>query len=288
MNGSWMQKGKNFTMMTMGAVLYSMAIALFLDPNALAPGGITGISIILSRLLPIETGTLILLINIPILALGTWKFGWRFIISTIYCIGIISPLTNLFHSRFGAVTEDLFLAAIAGGSLMALGMGMVFKSMATTGGIDIIIKILRLKMPHLKTSNLFLLMDAVVVAFSAFVFRDIDRALYAGVTVMVTSLVMDVVLYGKDEAKLIYIISDRSEAITKRLLEELSIGVTYVRGVGAYSGKEKKVILCVVKKQISPKVEDVIKQEDPMAFLIVTGATEIYGEGYKNLFSEKL
>lgn len=288
MNDVMKQKVKNFVMMTIGAVLYSAAIALLLDPNALAPGGVTGISIILSRLIPVETGTLILLINIPILILGTWKFGWKFIISTIYCIGIISPLTNFFGSCFGAVTEDLFLAALSGGALLAIGMGMVFKAKATTGGIDIIVKILRIKMPHLKTSNLFLLMDAVVVVCSAFVFQDIDRALYAGMTVIVTSLVMDVVLYGKDEAKLIYIISDRSEEITQRLLEELNIGVTYVRGRGAYSGKEKNVIMCVVKKHISPKIEEVIKQEDPLAFMIVSSAQEIYGEGYKNLFSEKL
>ncbi|MBQ9143055.1 MAG: YitT family protein [Lachnospiraceae bacterium] len=288
MSNTMQQRIKNFIMMTIGATLYSAAIALLLDPNALAPGGVTGISIILSRLIPVETGTLILLINIPILILGTWKFGWKFIISTIYCIGIISPLTNFFSAQFGAITEDLFLAALAGGSLLAVGIGLVFKAKATTGGVDIIVKILRLKMPHLKTSNLFLLMDAVVVGCSAFVFQDIDKALYAGMTVIVTSLVLDVVLYGKDEAKLIYIISDKSEEITKRLLDELSIGVTYVRGSGAYSGKEKNVIMCVVKKQISPKVEDVIKSEDPQAFLIVSSAQEIYGEGYKNLFSEKL
>lgn len=282
------QKIRNFMMMTLGAAIYSAAIAMFLDANSLAPGGVTGISIILSRLIPMETGTLILLINIPILILGTWKFGWKFIFSTIYCIGIISPLTNFFGTQFGAVTEDLFLAALAGGALMAVGVGMVFKAKATTGGTDIIVKILRLKIPHLKTGNLFLLMDAVVVTCSAFVFHDVDRAMYAGMTVIVTSLVMDVVLYGKDEAKLIYIISDKSEEITKRLLENLNIGVTYVRGRGAYSGKEKNVIMCVVKKQISPKVEDVIKAEDPQAFLIVSSAQEIYGQGYKNLFSEKL
>ena len=132
------------------------------------------------------------------------------------------------------------------------------------------------------------LMDAVVVTCSALVFKDIDKALYAGMTVIITSLVMDIVLYGKDEAKLIHIISDKSEEITKRLLDDLEIGVTYVRGEGAYSGKEKKVIMCVVKKQISPKVEDIIKEEDPMAFMIVSSAMEIYGEGYKNLFSEKI
>lgn len=279
---------KNIIMMTVGACLYAAGIGMFLDPNGLAPGGVTGISILLSRLIPVETGTLILLLNIPILLLGTWKFGFRFIISTIYCIIIISPMTNFFTARFGALTKDLFLAGMAGGALLAVGMGMVFRAKATTGGIDIIVKIIRTKIPHLKTNSLFLLMDAVVVSCSVLVFKDIDKALYAGMTVIITSLVMDIVLYGKDEAKLIHIISDKSEKITKRLLDDLEIGVTYVRGEGAYSGKEKKVIMCVVKKQMSPKVEDIIKEEDPMAFMIVSSAMEIYGEGYKNLFSEKI
>ncbi len=288
MSKSMQQKIKHIVMMTIGAILYAAAIGMFLDPNSLAPGGVTGISIILSRLIPVETGTLILLFNIPILILGTWKFGFRFIVSTIYCIMIISPMTNFFTAKFGALTEDPFLAGLAGGALLAVGMGTVFRAKATTGGIDIIVKIIRTKKPHLKTNNLFLLMDAVVVTCSALVFKDIDKALYAGMTVIVTSLVMDIVLYGKDEAKLIHIISDKSEEITKRLLDDLEIGVTYVRGEGAYSGKEKKVIMCVVKKQISPKVEDIIKEEDPMAFMIVSSAMEIYGEGYKNLFSEKI
>ena len=288
MSKSVRQKMKRIVMMTIGAMLYAAAIGMFLDPNSLAPGGVTGISIILSRLIPVETGTLILLFNIPILILGTWKFGFRFIVSTIYCIMIISPMTNFFTAKFGALTEDPFLAGLAGGALLAVGMGTVFRAKATTGGIDIIVKIIRTKMPHLKTNNLFLLMDAVVVTCSALVFKDIDKALYAGMTVIITSLVMDIVLYGKDEAKLIHIISDKSEEITKRLLDDLEIGVTYVRGEGAYSGKEKKVIMCVVKKQISPKVEDIIKEEDPMAFMIVSSAMEIYGEGYKNLFSEKI
>lgn len=288
MRKSMKQRIKRIVMMTIGAILYAAAIGMFLDPNSLAPGGVTGISIILSRIIPVETGTLILLFNIPILIVGTWKFGFRFIVSTIYCIMIISPMTNFFTSRYGALTEDPFLAGLAGGALLAVGMGTVFRAKATTGGIDIIVKIIRTKIPHLKTNNLFLLMDAVVVICSALVFRDIDKALYAGMTVIITSLVMDIVLYGKDEAKLFHIISDKSEEITKRLLDDLEIGVTYVRGEGAYSGKEKKVIMCVVKKQISPKVEDVIKEEDPMAFMIVSSAMEIYGEGYKNLFSEKI
>ena len=277
----------DYLLITMACAIYSVAVSLFLDPNSLAPGGVTGISIILNRVISVETGTLIFLINIPILILGAWKFGLRFILSTIYATALISLFTNLL-SGVQAVTTDPLLAALVGGSLAAVGIGWVFKAGATTGGTDIIIKILRIKMPHLKTGGLFLAMDAVIVTISAFVFKDIDVALYAGLTVFVISLVLDVVLYGRDEAKLIFIISDRSEQITRRLLEELDIGVTYVRGAGAFSGKEKQVIMCATKKATAPKTEVIVKEEDPQAFMIITSATEIYGEGYKSYFSEKL
>ena len=200
-------------------------------------------------------------------------------------------MTSLFVNLLapiGAVTTDPFLAALVGGSLMAVGLGLVFKAGATTGGTDIIIKLLRLKFPHLKTGSLFLVTDAVIVTLSAFAFKDIDVALYAGVVVVINSVLLDVVLYGRDGAKLMFIISDKYEAITKRLLEDLDIGATHISGSGAYSGKSKNVIMCVIKKQLSPKAEEIVREEDPASFLIVTGATEIFGEGYKSIFSERL
>ena len=278
---------KDYVLITIACAVYSVAISMFLEPNSLAPGGVTGIAIILNRLIPVETGTLILLINIPILLLGAWKFGLRFSLSTIYSTVLISLFTNLL-TNVKVVTSDPLLAALVGGSLSAIGIGWVFKAGATTGGTDIIIKLLRIKMPHLRTGGLFLAMDAVIVALSAFVFKDIDVALYAGLTVFVISLVLDLVLYGRDEAKLMFIISDKSEEITRRLLEELDIGVTHMRGSGAFSGKDKQVILCAAKKSIAPKTEVIVKEEDPQAFMIITSATEIYGEGYKSYFSEKL
>lgn len=195
-----------------------------------------------------------LLINIPIIAVGTWKFGLRFILSTMYCTAVTSGFINLL-SPFGPATTDLFLAAVAGGALMAMGIGFVFKTGATTGGTDIIIKLLRLRIPHLKTGVLFLITDASIVTASAFVFQNLNVALYAGLVVVINSVLLDVVLYGRDGAKLIFIISDRHEAITGRLLEDLDIGVTYISGEGAYSGKDKKVIMCVMKKQISPQAK---------------------------------
>ena len=263
-----LQMFRDYVMITVASFVYAVSVSMFLDPNSLAPGGITGIAIILNRLFGIETGTWMLLINIPILLIGIWKFGLRFILSTIYCTAMTSLFTNLL-TPVGAVTTDPLLASLAGSALMAVSMGWVFKAGSTTGGTDIIIKLLRLKFPYLKTGALFFLTDVVIVIASAFVFRN-------------------VVLYGRDEAKLIYIISDHAEKIAGRLLEELDIGVTYVQGSGAYSGKEKSVIMCAMKKNISPKAEEIVKEEDPLAFMIVTSATEIFGEGYKSYFSEKL
>lgn len=278
---------EEYAVITAASFVYALAIGLFLDPNSLAPGGVTGIAIILNRLSGLETGTWILIINLPILALGAWRFGFRFIVSTLYCTALTSFFTNLV-TPLGAVTKDPFLAALAGSALLAVGIGLVFKAGATTGGTDIIVKVLRVRFPYLKTGFLFLLTDALIVAASAVVFGDIDSALYAAVAAILTSFILDIVLYGRDGAKLIYIISDRSEDITRRLLQELDIGVTHIQGSGAYSGREKNVILCAIKKQIAYKAEAIVKEEDPLAFMIVTSAMEIYGEGYKSYFSEKL
>lgn len=277
-----------YALMTLACFCYAVGISLFVEPNNIASGGVTGIAIILNKAIGGSTGIWFFVINIPILLIGMWKFGFKFLMSTVYCTTIISVFTDLL-SRYGSpLTNDVLVATIAGGMLTAIGMGGVFKAGATTGGMDIVVKLCKLKFPYMKTGSLFLIMDFLVVLASAFVFQDIDRAFYSAMEVFVTSTLLDMVLYGRDGAKLIYIISDKSEKIAARLLDELNIGVTYMEGQGAYSGREKKVIMCVTKKQIAPRAEEIVKEEDPNTFMIVSSASEIYGEGYKSYFSEKL
>jgi uncharacterized membrane-anchored protein YitT (DUF2179 family) len=282
------KKVMGYVLMTLACFCYAVGISLFVEPNNIASGGVTGIAIILNKAIGGSTGIWFFVINIPILLIGMWKFGFKFLMSTVYCTTIISVFTDLL-SRYGSpLTNDVLVATIAGGMLTAIGMGGVFKAGATTGGMDIVVKLCKLKFPYMKTGSLFLIMDFLVVLASAFVFQDIDRAFYSAMEVFVTSTLLDLVLYGKDGAKLIYIISDKSEKIAARLLDELNIGVTYMEGQGAYSGREKKVIMCVTKKQIAPRAEEIVKEEDPNTFMIVSSASEIYGEGYKSYFSEKL
>lgn len=280
----WIRK---YIIIAVATFTYAVGLSLFIDPNNMAPGGLTGVAVILSRLIPVSTGTLILLLNIPILIFAVWKFGFGLTISTIYATVLISIFTNMLSS-VGAATNDTLLAAVAGGIIQAVAIGVIFRTGATTGGVDIIVKALKLKLPHLKTGNLFLMIDASVVTLSGIVFRDINAALYAAVAVGCCSVAMDVVLYGRDEAKLLYIISDKPEQITKRMLMELNIGTTYISGRGAYSGNEKQIIMCAMKKTVFPRAEEVVREEDPDSFMIVTSATEIFGEGYKSYFSERI
>ena len=269
------------------SALYAAAIALFLDPNHLAPGGVSGIAIIINQLTQIPTGTLILIMNVPLMALGMWKLGFKFLLSTLVAVISSSIFTNLL-APYGPLTTDPLLAACAGGALLAVGMGLLFKLGATSGGTDILIRVIKLKYKHLKTGSLFLITDCCVIAASALVFRNVDLALYAAIATILSSFCLDLVLYGRDAAKLVYLITDHEKAIANRLLEELEIGVTYLQGQGAYTRDNKKVILCAMQKRLLPKVQEIAMEEDPFVFLIVTSASEIFGEGFKDISAPRL
>ena len=269
------------------SALYAAAIALFLDPNHLAPGGVSGIAIIINQLTQIPTGTLVLIMNVPLMALGMWKLGFKFLLSTLVAVISSSIFTNLL-APYGPLTTDPLLAACAGGALLAVGMGLLFKLGATSGGTDILIRVIKLKYKHLKTGSLFLITDCCVIAASALVFRNVDLALYAAIATILSSFCLDLVLYGRDEAKLVYLITDHEKAIANRLLEELEIGVTYLQGQGAYTRDNKKVILCAMQKRLLPRVQEIAMEEDPCAFLIVTSASEIFGEGFKDISAPRL
>lgn len=276
-----------YAVITFAATLYAVAISLFLDPNNLAPGGISGIAIILKAIipgLPIGVGMIILIFNIPIMLLGLWKFGFKFVISTLYTLVVSSVLIDVIPTIIDAksITDEPILAALAGGALFGISLGTLFRMETTSGGVDVIIKVIRQKVPHLKTGQIYIVMDAAVLTCSALAFRNIEVALFAGVAIYVSSMVMDKVIYGSDEATLVYIISEKREDIAKIMLEELDLGVTFVQGVGAYTKKDTEIIMCVMRKQTLTKVRNILKKSDPYAFMIITSANEVFGEGFKD------
>ena len=270
-----------YLMISIGSCVYAVSISLFLDPNGIVPGGFTGLAVIVRQFFPgLQTGTAVLILNLPIIILGIWKFKLRFLASTIYSVLLSSVMMNLLN-KIGPLTKDPLLACVAGSCLMAIGLEMVLYQGATTGGTDIIVKLLRTKFRGLSAGTLFIITDGIVVLFAVITTSDIDSGLYAALCIIVSAVVMDYILNGSSEAKMILLVSDRYEEITNRLMTELDAGVTLLDGVGAYSGTKKKVVMCVVKKSVTSKAMRLIKSVDNASFAIITTANEVFGEGYK-------
>lgn len=281
-----------YTVITIASVVYAIGIALFLNPNQLAPGGVSGIGIILKEVFPIlpGVGMLILIINVPIMILGAWKFGIKFVLSTIYTLIVSSVMIDILPSVTHVVsaTNDMMLASIIGGGLFGVALGVMFRMETTTGGMDVIVKIVKQKKPHLKTGQIYMIMDVIVLVASALAFHNVEVALFAAIAIFVSTLVMDKAIYGGDEATLVYIISNRRKIIAVRMLQELDVGVTMMQGMGAYSNVSTEIIMCVMRKQTLAKVRNILKEVDPEAFMIVTSANEVFGEGFKSHFKNEI
>lgn len=276
---------------TLGCLALAAGIALFLDPNSLAPGGMSGVAIILNKFIPVNTGLLLLILNIPLLIIGLIKMGKQFLFSTVYATVMLSLLTDLISwiaGQFGvtAVTEDLFLSALFGGILSAIGLGLVFSRNGTTGGLDIVVALIHRKWRHLEVGKIFLVVDFLVAGASALVFQNLEIGLYAAFGILVYSILMDVLLYGGHGEKFVYIVSENPDGIRSRILVELDIGVTDVEGVGGYTGLAKKILLVAVRKHLYPNLRDIVREEDPAAFMIVTEARAVYGEGFRSHHEE--
>lgn len=287
---SWKNIAK-FLVITLGSMIGGCGIALFLEPHNLAPGGVSGIAIILANFIPVSTGIIVLCLNIPLLIVGLIKFGKEFLFSTVYATIIFSLSIDGCNWAFGSLippTQDLLLSSLFGGALSAVGLGLVFRNGCTTGGTDIIVKLLRSRYRHIKTGALFLCVDLVIAIVSGIVFRNIEIVLYASVAIVVSGLVMDFVIYGGNEAKLVFIVSDCYEEIAGRVLKELDIGATYLNGSGAYTNREKKIVMVAIKKHLYPNLRDIVKDLDPSAFMIVSSAKEIYGEGFQDHLKEEV
>ena len=274
---------KRYLKLTLYGILYAVGFQLFIVPNFLAPGGFSGVSVLLNHVIPaIPTGTFILMLNIPILIIGFWKFGAKFTISTCYCVVLTSVLmTFLEYFAKPIVSDDIFLGCVCGGAIVGFSLGKIFRHGATTGGMDIVVKLIRLKVPHLKTNQVFLIADSFVVAAMILLMQDVVRGLYSAICIVISTTIMERALYGKDEATFVHIISDKPQEVADQLLYELQMGVTFIDGMGAYTKKDKKIIMCVAKKRDFYKVEAVVKKTDPKSFMIVSSAQEVYGEGYK-------
>lgn len=271
---------KNTLLIITGSTMYAFALSLFLTPNKIAPGGVSGISIMANHLTGIGVGVFLFLINIPLLIIGLIKLGKSFFFGTMVTILLSSILTDLF-AKLPSLTKNTMLSALGGGVSLAVAIGLIFKAGYTTGGTDIIVRLIKLRHKHLKTGIIFIAVDGIISILSGIVFQNPDYALYALLSLVTSSIVLDIVLYGSDEARLVYIITKKEKEISDYILKKLDIGCTLLESQGAYSKEKRQTVMCAIKKRDLPQLQEYILQTDRDSFMIVTSANEIYGEGYK-------
>ena len=261
--------------LTLGPFIAAFALEVFLVPNNIIDGGIVGVSIILSYLTKINLGLLIFVINIPFFFLAFNKIGKKFVIQTFYAIGMLSLAVNFLTVHHLPTTHDLLLATVFGGIVLGTGVGLVLKNEGSLDGTEIMSLVLSKKFGFsvgewIMTFNIF------IYGASGLVFGW-NKAMYAVLTYFIAFKVIDIVLEGLNSSKSIRIISDKSYEIGQELLTSLNMGVTYLKGVGAYSGAEKTIVFCVVSRLEMAKMKEIIKNIDPHAFISVVDVHEAYG-----------
>ncbi|MDR0738777.1 MAG: YitT family protein [Oscillospiraceae bacterium] len=281
----------DYLIISLGCFLYAVSIVLFAEPNDLAPGGISGLCIVIKSLTGFPVGTASTLINLPLFVIAYKKSGISFFLKTLYATlfgNFLIDLTKFYISQAGLEYKgELFIASVLSGAMAGIGLGLIFMRGGTAGGVDIIASLVSDARPHISIGKVILFLDGIVILISAFVFK-IENAFYACVCVYVMSKVVDGVMYGSNigVGKVIFIISEKSQEISSRIITEFSRGVTELKSCGSYTRREGEVLLCAVRRYELYKIYSLVYSIDPQSFLIVTDTKEITGEGFKQ-FSDK-
>ena len=271
--------------MILAAAIYSLGVHIFISPNDIAPGGVTGIAIILTNFWGISVGTLIFLINIPLIIAGFILLNKTTMIKTMISVVLITVFTNLaemFVPVYDASGGNGVVAAIFGGAAMGIGLGLGYNRESTSGGTDILTKIIGKYLPDFKLGGIQAVLDGIVVVLGFAVNRDVNTVLFAAIAIFVQSKLIDTIVYGSQESRFMLIFSENYKEIAEEILKK-SNGVTLFKGEGAYSGNERQVLATAVHRSNYSKVKRIVKTADPKAFVITTSANEVYGEGFTKL-----
>ena len=267
---------------TLASAIYAVGFNWCYEPNQIGFGGITGVGQIINHFIPgIPIGTAVILLNIPLFLLGWRLLGGHLLVSSLYAMLVSSVFVDLLHLFYIFQPMEPFLACVFGGVIIGLSLGIIFLQGATTGGTDLIARLLKLKLAWLPMGKLLMLVDLLVIAAVALVFRSIYSALYGVVTLYLSSFVMDQVLYGIDNAKVAYIISPEYKKINDAVIRDMERGVTILNGTGGWTGEDKRVLLVAFKQRQIVALKRTVKEIDPEAFLIVCPAHEVLGNGFR-------
>ncbi len=272
----------------LGCAIFALGFDLFLEPQGLNAGGISGIAMIVTHLLQFGTvGMATVLINLPLFFLGGKKIGMQFFIGSILGTIFLSLFIDLFRV-IPVVEVEPLLASLYGGVLCGAGLGIVFMVNASTGGSDILIRLLKLRKPNMNIGQIGLYIDLVVAAATGIVFGELSNMLYSLIAMFATCQILDAVIYHFDYSKVALIISPEYEAISAAICDRLDRGVTYLYGQGYYSKNDTKVVLAAVKKDQLAQLKETVVAIDPNAFIIVQEAHQVLGDGFAKYSKDSL
>ncbi|MDF1496222.1 YitT family protein [Caproiciproducens sp. CPB-2] len=279
---------KDILFFVVGSLIYAVSVNVFTAPNQIAPGGVTGASTMINYLFSWPIGMTGLLLNIPIFIWAIMEIGYKLVGKTIVATVFVSVSIDLVGKIVPAYTGEKMLAAIFGGIIEGIGLSLVFMRGGTTGGTDLVARLLGRRLRNLSMGKLMLCVDMMVVVASAFVYGNIESALYATITIFVSTRLIDALLYGTDTGtgKLLFIMSVKNDEIAQDILTDMDRGVTVLKSRGAYSGREGEVLLCAVRRYEVVKVKDIVRSHDHDAFMIIGDAGEISGEGFRQVKAE--
>ena len=264
----------------LGAFIMAIAVSLFLLPNELSSGGFSGIATILYYLFNFPVGTTIIILNVPLFIFATLKIGKRFLLKSLLGTISLSIFIDILE-KLTPITHDKILACVYGGILTGLGTALILRAHSSTGGSDLAGNIIKEYKPMARTGNLIMIIDAIIVILNVIFLKKVDIALYSAITIYLMGKVIDIIFEGIYFTKLVFIISDKSEEISKIIVNNIKRGVTGIYGKGIYTKENKLVLMCAIGRRELAELKSSIKEIDSNAFLIITNSREVLGTGFK-------
>lgn len=279
-------KAKEFSLdllkMTIGTLIMAIGIEQFLLPNQLSTGGFAGIGTVIYYTTGISVGTIMLLLNIPLFIIAYFKVGKKFFINAVIGTFLLSYFLNIFQ-KVESVTDDRILACLYGSVIVGIGTAIVLKANGSTGGTELLANVIRRYKPEMKTGTLMIIFDTLIVIANTIFFREIEIALYSALAIYIMGKILDIFFEGIDFAKMLLIISPKWEQISDAINKELRRGSTALYGKGMYKKQDKNILLCVMSRTEIREARIIIETIDPSAFIVITNAREVYGEGFKEV-----
>ena len=266
----------------LGAGIMAFGTSSFLLPNQLSSGGLSGIATITYYLLKIPMGAMIMALNIPLFILAGYRLGKEFFAKSLIGTVSLSVFIDIFD-KYPAITNDRFLACIYGGALIGIGTAIILKVGASTGGTDLIATVIKGYDPYISMSRYLIIMDIVIISLNVLFFKHIEIGLYSAIAIYLYGQMIDIIFEGVYYTKLMFIISDKNEEISKAIGENVKRGVTGLYGKGMYKNEDKLVLICATSRNDTAKIKDVAKKIDEKCFIVIGNVREVLGKGFKSL-----